>query len=96
MVLGSSPDLNIMAQVAVQATHWYDPHDRVALRVQHGSMWMPRPLTSACPLMVLGSKDINIDPSYCRTMESDIVLGSSPDLDDTMTQGNTAGHSDTV
>lgn len=95
MVLGRSPGLNVtMVQVAVQATHWYDPHGRVALKDKHRSMWMPRRLTSACPLMVSVSKDINIDPSCSRTMNSDVALGRSPDLDNTMTQGNTAGHSD--
>ena len=61
---------------------------------QHSFRWLTIPEASTHPLVVTGAKDFNQDSGCCRAMNPDMVLGSSPGLDNTMAPGDSAGHSD--
>ena len=54
------------------------------LRYTDDTWWQPKSWVSTWPLVLTQATDINTDPSYRRTMDPDMVLGSSPGQDHTI------------
>lgn len=59
---------------------------KAALRHQHALWWLSRPQASTQPFLIIGARDINSEPCCCWVTDSDMALGSSLCLDDTMFQ----------
>lgn len=64
------------------------------LRHQHGHRLWPRPWVAIWLLMALQTRDINSHSDNDRTMDLDMVLGSSLGQDVTMAPRSNAGHQD--
>ncbi|KAL6031896.1 hypothetical protein STEG23_035322 [Scotinomys teguina] len=85
----SGPDITT-APVAVQATLI----NHIALGHQYSLKCMTRSWASAQSSLVTGVMDINSDPDYYKTTDSDKALGSNSGLNVTMILGGNIGHSD--
>lgn len=71
----------------------HGPSSGMALGHQHGHRKQPRPQTSVWPLVAPQAPDIT-NPNCGRIMDPNMMLGSSPGSDVTMTPGRSTGYSD--
>lgn len=64
----------------------------IALRHPHSNRLQQRPKTSAWPMVASWVRDINTDPGCCRTIDTDMILKTSPSQVVSMAPGGCAGH----
>lgn len=97
MALGSSSGPEVIMALGC-STGYPDEHSTASCSMvlghQHDLRRQARPWASLWPLVIIRTKDINSDPGYSRTMNSDIALSCSWFPSTTMAQGVSAGHSD--